>query len=266
MQEAAQKIARIPIEEIEGHWQEVRAAAFETAVQQKLGLLDGQDQVKVAMEALARLQEEELTKQQKIAYLQGQLNSDRLAAGLRDGRPGVRGAAQAIRAEILAELASLGVNAYNSGLSVPRNLAAGMYANAHLADGASSYLAARISGYLPRSNALVGPLSDIMDVGGAIVTSITGEMIDHIGQAERASALVASALAVSPLTASALGSDVSAASVASGGLVGHAGSGGVTIILNVDGDLPSDRESGLIDMMRRGSTVAGFGELDTVVN
>jgi len=264
VQEAAQKIARIPIEEIEAHWDEVRRAAFETTVQQKLGLLDGQNQIKVGMEALTRLQAEEQTKQQRIAYLTGLLNSQQLAAGLRDGRPGVRGAANALRAQIVAELAGLGVNAYNSGYSVGSNVAAGIYASSHLADGASSYLAAKISGYLPRSNALVGPLSDIMDVGGAIVTSITGEMIDHIGQAERASALVASALAVSPLTASALGSDVSAASVASGGFTGP--SGGVTIILNVEGDLTTDREAGVIDLIRRSGTVAGFGDLDSVIS
>ena len=75
---------------------------------------------------------------------------------------------------------------------------------------------------------------------------------------------MASALAVSPLTASALGSDVSAASVASGGFTGP--SGGVTIILNVEGDLTTDREAGVIDLIRRSGTVAGFGDLDSVIS
>lgn len=252
--DAVEELTQAEIQAIQDHWDDIRAGALETTIQYQLGLLDGQDRVKQGFAVLTRLQEEEMTKAQKIAYLQGQLASAQLQAGLNDSRPGVRGAANALRADIIAQLAALGVNAYASGYSVGANVAAGIYNSAHLADGASSYLAAKISGYLPRSNAKVGPLSDIMDVGGAIVRSVTSEIYGSIGIAERASASLASALALSPQTASALGPDVSGLPGGSGGL-----SGGVTIVLNVDGDLRAS-ESTLPATLQRAVYVAGLTE------
>ena len=179
---------------ITARWQDTRDAAFEMAVQHALGILDGQDDLKVAFEALTRLQEEEQTKAQRIAYLQGLLNSTELAAGLEDPRAGVSGAAAAVRGQIVAELATLGVDAYNSGLAVSSSVAAGIYANAHLADGASSYLAAKISGYLPRSEPKTGPLRGITKVGDAIVHSITDGIYGNLADAGYAASALAGAL------------------------------------------------------------------------
>lgn len=243
---AAEEIAKIPRAEIEAEWDDIRAAAFETTIQYQLGILDGQNQVKQGFEVLTRLQEEEQTKAQRIAYLQGQLNSEQLASGLTDKREGVRGAAEALRGEIIAELASLGVDAYNSGLSVPSNVAAGINANAHLVDGATSALAAKISGYLPRSNADVGPLSNIEDVGHAIVSSITDGMYADLGKAGAASGALAGALSLSPL--SPLGDMPSG---------GGQGPGGITVEINVDGDLTAN-EATLPGTMIRGLFAAGL--------
>lgn len=261
VQESFEQIAQIPIDEIEARWQDVRSAAFETTIQYQLGILDGQNQVKSGFEVLTRLQEEEQTKAQRIAYLKGQLTSAQLASGLKDPRSGVSAASRALRGQIIAELASLGVNAYNSGLSVPRNLAAGMYRDAHLLDGASSYLAAKISGYLPRSNAETGPLSDIEDVGGRIVSSITDGIYHDIGGALRASDALASALALGPLGTSTAGDGATGRPGASSALSGPV----VNINLTVEGSGVDRDEYTLADAIRRMVLTSGMGELQTVL-
>jgi len=244
--DAAAEIAEIPQKEIEAHWDDVRAAAFETVIQNKLGILDGQNEIKVAFEVLTRLQEEEQTKAQRISYLQGKLSSQKLANGLNDEREGVRTAAEAIQAEIIAELASLGVDAYNSGASVPSNLAAGMRDHINLLDEPSSALAAKIHGYLPSSDAKVGPLSDLSKVGPTIVTMIADGIRGSLRQAGRASDALASSLAISPL--STLGA------VSQGG---SEGPGGVTVNLNVKGDLTAS-EATLPGTIIRGLFAAGL--------
>ena len=166
-----------------------------------------------------------MTRAQEIAYLQGKLSSQKLQNGLNDGRPGVRAAAEALRAELIARLASLGVDAYNSGLSVSSNVAAGIYSNAHLVDGASSYLASKISGYLPRSDAEKGPLSNITKVGPAIVSTIVDGIKSSLSMADSASGSLASALAIGSVSGPQGAGGASDAS------------GGVTVNLTVQGDL-----------------------------
>jgi hypothetical protein len=208
---------------IESRWADTRVAAFQMAVEHAKGVLDGQNQIKVAFEVLTQLQEEEQTRAQRISYLQGLLSSTELADGLIDGRPGVSGAARALRAAAVAELAGLGVDAYNSGAGIPRQLAAGMYANAHLLDKASSYLAAKVSGYLPRSEPKEGPLRGITKVGHAIVSSITDGIYSSLDMAGGAAGALAGAL-VPSLAMPAMGM---------AGMEGMAG--GPTWIVNVNG-------------------------------
>lgn len=191
------RIAAVVPDEIRARWQDTRSAAFQMAVEHAKGILDGQNQVKVAFEVLTQLQEEEQTRAQRISYLKGVLSSSELAAGLNDGRPGVSGAARALRGQIEAELASLGVNAYNSGYSIGREVARGIYNSAHLADGASSYLAAKVSGYLPRSEPKEGPLRGITKVGHAIVSSITDGIYSNLSAAGNAANALAGALSPS---------------------------------------------------------------------
>lgn len=213
---------------IRDRWDDTRRAAFQIAVEHAKGILDGQNQVKVAFEVLTQLQEEEQTKAQRISYLQGLLSSTELQRGLNDGRPGVRGAASALRAQIVAELAALGVNAYNSGYTVGSEVARGIYASSNLADGASSYLASKISRYLPRSEPEAGPLRGITHVGESIVRSITEGphgIYSNLARAGQAAGALAGALVPSMAMPS--------MALAATGV----GSGGVTNqwILNVSG-------------------------------
>lgn len=211
---------------IAAQWADVRSAAFETAVQNKLGILDGQNEVKVAFEALTRLQEEEQTRAQRIAYLQGQLNDSQLAAGLNDGRPGVSGAARAIHGAIVDELATLGVDAYNSGASVPGSVAAGIRDYSFEVGQATSALAAQISGILPRSEPKDprSPLRGITKVGPSIPKTIAEGIRRNIG-------LVRSAfdgMRLPDLGGAAPAFATGGAAAGSGG----AGAGAITIVFN----------------------------------
>lgn len=236
---------------VRDRWDDTRRAAFQTAVEHARGILDGQNQIKVALEVLTQLQEEEQTRAQRISYLQGLLNSQELRDGLNDGREGVRGAASALRSQIVAELASLGVNAYNSGYSVGSELARGMYNSAHLADGASSYLAAKISGYLPRSEPKTGPLRGITKVGDAIVSSITDGIYDNLGTAGHAAAALAGALAPTGL-----------GSLGTAAISGSVGGAEVHYHLEVNGreKLVGTRDE-VLDAWMQMSTFGGDGRL-----
>jgi hypothetical protein len=150
---------------IAGRWADTRAAAFQLAVEHAKGVLDGQNQVKVAFEALTQLQEEEQTKAQRIAYLQGVLSSTPLAAGLKDPRAGVSAAARALKGQLTAELAALGVDAYNYGLNITKRLSAGMLAEGWRLVGASETLAKQAGSRIHFSSPPPGPLHDIDEWG-----------------------------------------------------------------------------------------------------
>jgi hypothetical protein len=216
VQRAAETLAQIPVQAIQRRWVSVRAAAFETVVQYQLGILDGQNRLKVAMEALTRLQAEEQTKAQRISYLQGLLSSQQLTAGLNDGRPGVSGAARAIVAQTTAELAALGVNAYRYGVNAGNELAAGLNSRYGVVRNAAGSLAQAISGQIgirSEPDDSDSPLRGITKFGGNIVDEMAGGIQRRLGSAHAAAGALAGALVPS------LGPAVPAFS-AMGGMVG----------------------------------------------
>lgn len=196
-QEESEAIAQIPIDEIERRWEDTRRAAFQTVVEQAKGILDAQDQVKVAFEVLTQLQEEEQTRAQRIAYLQGMLTSAELASGLNDGRDGTRRAANALRAEIIAELAGLGVDAYQSGYNAGASIAAGLNASTGVVKDAAGNVAAAATGQLQiRSEPpdADSPLRGITQWGGNIAKTIADGMLGGVGYAGSAASALAGAL------------------------------------------------------------------------
>lgn len=223
-------------ESTRARWEDTRRAAFQLAVEHAKGILDAQNQVKVAWEVLTQLQVEEQTRAQRIAYLQGILSSEHLADGLRDGRPGVRSAASALQAEVLAELAELGVNAYGSGYNIGSSLAAGLNASTGVVKDAAGNVAAAATGQLQiRSEPpdADSPLHGITTWGGNIAKTIADGMYGGIGYASGAASALAGALV--PSTAGAMGS------ISSGG-----GSGGNTYQVYVESlpEYPTLREIG----------------------
>jgi hypothetical protein len=224
-QTEAEAIATIVPDEIARRWEDTRRAAFQTVVEQAKGILDAQNQVKVAFEVLTQLQVEEQTRGQRIAYLQGVLSSQHLADGLNDGRPGVRQAARAVQAEVLAELAGLGVDAYGSGYNIGASLAAGLNASTGVVKDAAGNVAAAATGQLQiRSEPpdADSPLRGITQWGGNIAKTIADGMVSGTGYAASAASALASAL--SP-NVGAYGSPEMAG----------AGAGGPTFILSVEG-------------------------------
>lgn len=255
----AEKIATVPITEIEDKWDDVRSAAFETTVQYQLGLLDAQDKVKTAMEVLTRLQSEEMDEAARIAYLKGILTGDQLQSGLKSDLPGTRAAANAIRGEVVAELASLGVDAYGWGSNITTSLAAGMRKQAALDTvGISAYAVGNIIragvGIESEPSDPNSPLRGITKWGANMVDTIAQGMLGNLSVAQAATQSLAGALVLAPMQGAAM---------SPGAAMGMGQQ--ININLTVDGDLPSDREGPLVDMIGRMMRTAGMGELDSVL-
>lgn len=191
----AQGIAGIVPQEISNRWADTRQAAFQMAIEHAKGILDGQNQVKVAFEVLTQLQEEEQTRAQRISYLNGLLNSQELQAGLNDGRPGVRGAANALRAEIEAELR--GLNAYQWGYNTGATLAQGLTASGGLVDGAARGVASLVGRQIQIESEPPDPTSPLRGItkwGGNIVKTIAEGMYGNLGLAGGAAYALAGSL------------------------------------------------------------------------
>jgi hypothetical protein len=225
---------------IAGRWADTRAAAFQLAVEHAKGVLDGQNQVKVAFEALTQLQEEEQTKAQRIAYLQGVLSSTQLAAGLKDPRAGVSAAARALKGQLTAELAALGVDAYNYGLNITKRLSAGMLAEGWRLVGASETLAKQAGSRIHFSSPPPGPLHDIDEWGSHLAERYAASMLRGTGAVAAASESLAGSVTRPGL----IGGTLAGAGSASVGPV-------TNIYLTVEGDLRAKTPEEVIGTLQR---------------
>lgn len=192
-----EKTSRFIPQAIRDRWAETRDAAFQITVQHAKGILDGQNQVKVAFEVLTQLQDEEQTRAQRISYLRGKLSSQQLRDGLNDGRPGVRGAAQALRGQIVAELAGLGVNAYSYGRNAGQSLADGLWAKYGVVRTAAGGLAGAIEGQIgirSEPKAHDSPLRGITRFGGNIVETMAEGIYGQLSTGRAAAHALAGAL------------------------------------------------------------------------
>jgi hypothetical protein len=194
----AGKIAGMLPSEIKARDAEIRAAGRENIVQFALGMLEKQNDPLLAMEVLARANEEALTRSAEITRLLGQLHSTELANGLNDGRPEVRLAAAAARSEIEERLRDL--NAWPWGYNVGSTLASGMNASQYLVRNASYSLASAtgqaitIRSEPPDRNS---PLYGITQWGGNIVKTLAEGISTELGTASAASRALAGALSPS---------------------------------------------------------------------
>jgi hypothetical protein len=194
----AGKIAGMLPSEIKARDAEIRAAGRENIVQFALGMLEKQNDPLLAMEVLARANEEALTRSAEITRLLGQLHSTELANGLNDGRPEVRLAAAAARSEIEERLRDL--NAWPWGYNVGSTLASGMNASQYLVRNASYSLASAtgqaitIRSEPPDRNS---PLYGITQWGGNIVKTLAEGIYGELGTGAAASRALAGALSPS---------------------------------------------------------------------
>jgi hypothetical protein len=194
----AGKIAGMLPSEIKARDAEIRAAARENIVQFAMGMLDKQNDPLLAMEALARANEEALSRSAEITRLLGQLHSTELANGLNDGRSEVRLAAAAARSEIEERLREL--NAWPWGFNVGSTLASGMNASQYLVRNASYGLASATGQAItirsePPDHS--SPLYGITQWGGNIVKTLAEGIYDELGTGAAASRALAGALSPS---------------------------------------------------------------------
>lgn len=236
-----EQVARVPEEAIRAHFQAIRAAAYQSQVEYAKGLIDAQNEPKVAMDALAQIQEEELDEAAEVARLKGQLASQQLANGLADERDGVRAQAQAARQAIVDRLAALGIDAYAWGINIGGELARGIEVTANrggVVRTAAGRLAQAVSGQIgirsePKDSD--SPLRGITKFGPNIVHTISGGIMRELGAGKAAGAALAKALKPSLPNLGALAGG--AASGPDGGLSGSGLPAGTPAIIQlvVDG-------------------------------
>lgn len=174
-----------------------RDAAFQNQVAYAKGLLDGQDQPRVQMEALKQMQAEVLTSTAEQNRLLGQLNSKELAAGLADSRPAVRAQAEATRMAIVNQLAGLGIEAYQWGHNSALGLAGGMDRGYGVVVDSAGRLGGAIRGQIginSEPEAHDSPLRGITKWGGNIVRTIADDILAHLGVGSAAAGALAGAL------------------------------------------------------------------------
>lgn len=243
---------RIP-QAIRDRWDDTRRAAFQIAVEHAKGILDAQDQVKVAFEALTQLQEEEQTRAQRISYLQGKLSSQQLQDALNDSRPGVQGAARALVSQVTAELAALGVNAYSFGVNTGNELARGLNTRYGVVRDAAGRLAQAAVGQ-------IGIRSEPKDADSPLrgITKFGGNLVDTYAEGMRAR--IASLRSVAAqVAAAATPSGIGALSPALVGAAPMPGGGGTTVINNnftFHGE-PSRKEDDLTDLLQALTALGG---------
>jgi len=201
--------------EIRARDAEIRAAGMENIVQFAAGMIDKQNDPLLAMEALARANEEVLSRSAEISRLMGQLNSAELAAGLADGRPEVRLAAQAAAAEIEARLRHLG--AWNWGYQTGVDFASGLQSAVPVVYKAAAAVASATAGQIgirsePDDHS--SPLYGHLKWGGNLVRDYAKSILGELGTVRGASAAMAGALvpslAMSPASAAIQGGAMAA--------------------------------------------------------
>lgn len=191
------RLAKMPANMMAAENRAIRDAAFQHQVEYAKGLLDGQNEPKVQMEALKQMQKEVLTSTAEQNRLLGQLNSQRLADGLADRRPAVRAQAEATRLAIVNQLANLGINAHTWGWGIAESLASGMNNGYGMVLNAAGNLAAATRGQIAIESEPPSPDSPLRGItkwGGNIVKTIAEGITSELGTGTRAASLLAGSL------------------------------------------------------------------------
>ncbi len=236
-----EQVARVPEEAIRARFTAIRDAAYQSQVEYAKGLLDAQNEPKLAMDALGQIQEEELDKAAEVARLKGQLASQQLASGLQDERDGVRAQAQAARQAIVDRLAALGIDAYSWGVNIGGELARGIEVTANrggVVRTAAGKLAQAVSGQIgirsePKDSD--SPLRGITKFGPNIVHTVAAGVMRELGAAKSAGSALAKALKPSLPNLGRLNGGGDPGAVGGAGGPGLAGGAPVIIQLVADG-------------------------------
>lgn len=247
------RIGQAPRRAIEAELQPIRDAAFQTQVSYAKGLLDGQNQPKVQMEALRQIQEESMSRTAEIAYLQGQLMSQELAAGISSDIDVVRAQAEAARLAIVNRLATLGVDAYNWGNGISQSIADGINNGYGVVVDAAGNIAAAVRGQVgiesePKDAS--SPLRGITQWGHNIVKTLADGISGSLG--------------IGSAAAGALGASLIPSLAGTGGGVmssSFGGGGDTHIHITVQGNLDAT-EAGLTSTILRGWNLVRGGSED----
>lgn len=163
-----------------------RSSAYQSMVEYAKGLMDAQNEPRVALDAMHQMAAEALTKTEEIARLKGALASTELAAGLNDERESVRAAAEAARQAIIDRLAYLGADAEGWGFGIASELAGGMDNGYGLVINSAGDLAAAVRGQIAINSEPPSPFSPLRGItrwGGNIVKTLVDSGYEELGRA-----------------------------------------------------------------------------------
>lgn len=233
-QEWSGKIAGMLPDELTKRYHDIRTAGYQSMVEHAKGLIEGQNEPKVAFDAMVQIENESMDRGTEIARLKGQLTSHSLASGLRSGIPADRLAAEAAREAINARLDLLGVDARTWGANAGKGLAVGLDSKYGVVRDSAGHLAAAVKGQIgilsePKDPS--SPLRGITQWGGNISKTLAAGMVGDLGALQAASSMAARA-AVPQIGAITGPDSMSAGSMASAGSSGYAGAAPITLIFN----------------------------------
>lgn len=229
---AARFVADIPRKTMVEAYQALRDAAYQAQVEIAAGLIEGQNAPQVAMDAALQLVEEELTAEQEIVRLKGNLLTLETAAGIasEEGKTAsviaINGAIQVVKDRLDFIQSDFYTSGYNIGVAWANGLrGASDYANLMAWELAASADPA-LHGLSPPKE---GPLKNIDKWGKNIGMAWAGGLLDSVGSISSAAHAMAAAAVPGSGTMAMAGS-----------MVGGSSGGGVVknFYLTVEGKQP----------------------------
>lgn len=195
--DAAETMAEAPLASFRERMGAYRSTAYQSMVEYAKGLLDAQNEPRVALDAMHQIAAEELTATEEMARLKGALASEQLAAGLMSNLPATRAAAQAARQAIVNRLETLGADAWDWGYNISGEMAAGMKVGKGVVVDAASQLASsvrRVIAINSEPEAPDSPLRGVTKWGGNLVHTIASGIRADLDEARRAAGALGGAL------------------------------------------------------------------------
>lgn len=194
-----ERIASTPTEALRDEYNAIRIAAYQSMVEYAKGVMEGQNEPQVAFDAAMQLVEEEMTKAEEVANLEGKLMTLQHAAGVAaaEGKVASVNAINATIDLIVARMEYLTGQAYGHGTNLALTYAAGIVNNLGVVRDAGRQLAqgvasqARIESEPPDHSS---PLYGITKWGGNIVKTIAAGITGELGTGTSAAAALAGSL------------------------------------------------------------------------
>jgi hypothetical protein len=184
------------------HWDNIKQAGTDSVTAYAQGLLEAQNEPSTAFDVAMKLLEEEMTEEEEIAKLKGQLVTLNHAAGIAsaEGKDATSAAIDSATQIIVDRLNQLGVDGYTYGRNLGLTFAAGIESTANFGGvvrTAAGKLAQAVQGQIgirsePKDPD--SPLHGITKWGGNIVKTIAEGMTGELGTGQAAARALAGAL------------------------------------------------------------------------